>query len=324
MKGAILPILMLLPSCSDDFNPVVDGARPYVVFALLNNAVDTQIVRVHATSQPENSSPGFPPVPSTSVSISGPGGVFTFTEVTLTYPPGSSNQGPFQAFISDVFTSTRGGKYELNVSTSLGDANATIHIPSFPVIRTISQFVLQSPYSYSESGGISFRAQLGPETLGLVGRLILHFDRRENGVWLRESLEIPKQIRELNAEFELVGVTYTSLYRRTTASQANPNGVPGEEYISIPIRSYTLVLRSLYHRFSASNLRMLKADFILTQADVPFFTYFSYANFFNDPYTIRVDQPDFSNMDGSLGFFGSLTSDTLTVQLPPDLSPPIQ
>jgi hypothetical protein len=88
-------------------------------------------------------------------------------------------------------------------------------------------------------------------------------------------------------------------------------------------RPYLQTLSILYSRYGKENLRMKKALLILTQAERHFFTYYSFANFFQDNLSIRVDRPDYTNIDGALGFFGSIASDTVAYVLPPDLSAPL-
>jgi len=46
------------------------------------------------------------------------------------------------------------------------------------------------------------------------------------------------------------------------------------------------------------------------------YNYYGIANGFRDPNTIRVDEPDFTNIAGGVGVFGGFVQDTLVVALP--------
>jgi hypothetical protein len=50
-----------------------------------------------------------------------------------------------------------------------------------------------------------------------------------------------------------------------------------------------------------------------TQVEENLYKYYNLANGFQDPYSIRTDQPDFSNIQGGLGIFGAMTLDSVRV-----------
>jgi hypothetical protein len=98
-------------------------------------------------------------------------------------------------------------------------------------------------------------------------------------------------------------------------------GEPRQEWEGFSNLTYQQTLKRIYGVASGS-VRMRRALFVVHQIDRHFFAYFSLANHFLDPNSIRVDRPDYSNLSGALGFFGAITSDTLAISLPADLSPP--
>ena len=108
---------------------------------------------------------------------------------------------------------------------------------------------------------------------------------------------------------------------RRTASATVGSGLQTSESAFYANRSYEQTISLIHAQYGSANIRMKRAVFLLEQADRHFFTYYSYANSFQDRLTIRVDQPDYSNMNGALGFFGSLAIDTLATPLSINLKP---
>jgi hypothetical protein len=62
--------------------------------------------------------------------------------------------------------------------------------------------------------------------------------------------------------------------------------------------------------------RLTSATFILTQVEANLYNYYSLANGFLDPYSVREDQPDFSNIVGGFGVFGAIVEDSVVVDIP--------
>jgi len=113
---------------------------------------------------------------------------------------------------------------------------------------------------------------------------------------------------------------YPTLRRRngTAAVGSGPQTAETTFYLN---STYEATISLIHATHGTPNIRMKRAVFLLQQADRHFFTYYSYANSFQDRLTIRVDQPDYTNMDGALGFFGSMTIDTLAFPLSSVLRP---
>lgn len=321
--GVSIVLLLAVFGCSEEFNPVAEGERPYVVFALLNSSVQTQIVRVHETSPPSEANPGNPPIPGTVVELTGPQGTMQLRDTVLVPPAGAYDTASVQAYVLDPFMPTRGASYTLSITSPRGNASATMTVPGTADLSTTDFFALQGPYSYPTEKSISLRALLNPVTLGYVARLLIEYERLDGGVWKTETREVPSAYRGLVDEDNYTAV-YPALTRRVSSRETSVGGLREPESAVFRNGVYLQTLSILYRTYNRANLRMKRVMFILTQADTHFFTYYSFANFFQDRLTIRVDQPDYSNVSGALGFFGSLTADTLAFPLPPDLGPPIE
>ena len=60
---------------------------------------------------------------------------------------------------------------------------------------------------------------------------------------------------------------------------------------------------------------MKRALVVLTQVDEDLYAYSKRVNGFEDPFSIRTDLPDYSNISGGHGIFGALVEDSVFVEL---------
>ncbi len=61
--------------------------------------------------------------------------------------------------------------------------------------------------------------------------------------------------------------------------------------------------------------RIIRAIFVLTQIDDALYNFYYVGNGPPDPTTIRLDVPDYTNVAGGLGVFGSLATASTEYQL---------
>ena len=65
--------------------------------------------------------------------------------------------------------------------------------------------------------------------------------------------------------------------------------------------------------YSADRIRIKGVWFVLTQVEQNLYTYYSIANAFQDAHSIRLDMPDWTNVQGGYGVFGGMVEDSLYV-----------
>jgi hypothetical protein len=303
MKGAwaILLTGMVLAACEEPFNPIVEGERPFTVFALLNTAADTQVVRVHGSVLPSIDDPGYPEIPGTSVTISSSSGQWSFKDTLVI--AASVN---VKAFFAPNVVPVPGLTYQLMVHTDAGDASAVTTVPGRCEIFCGVSFILQDPSKYPLDELIVGSAALAPEAYGYLIRLVIEYERSTPEGWTVQHDEVPLMYR-LEAD-----PLYPEPRRRTTKVAA-PGTLQSREAAYYSNRLYIQALKVIPR---GTPVRWRRALFIVSQTDRHFFSYYSISNGFRDPNSIRIDRPDYSNIIGALGVFGSLTSDTLAISLP--------
>jgi len=64
--------------------------------------------------------------------------------------------------------------------------------------------------------------------------------------------------------------------------------------------------------------RWTNVVFILAQVDLHLYNYYNVANAFRDPYSTRIDQPDYTNIGGGVGVFESMVHDSAFFTFPPN------
>jgi hypothetical protein len=324
MSRPLSTILMIgtlaAAGCTESFDPTVPGTRPFAVFAPLHAGTDTQFVRLTATSDPTDASPAIVPVPGAVVTVAGPGGTVTYQPVVRPGEPGSPDSIIVE-YRADGFRPVRGGAYLLQVSAPAGAAMASIVIPASTgtPITTRDPFILSQPHSYPLETPIVVNVSLSNESMGYMVRLLIEYEVNRAGVWELEREEVPLAYTNI-ASAEDPGPIFPMLARRTNTPGVG-GGLPPPETVFFSNRVYEKTISLIHGRFGSANLRMRRALFVLLQADRHLFTYYAYANSFDDRFTIRLDQPDYSNVQGALGIFGAMASDTLAQTLPANLKP---
>ncbi|MEK6571100.1 MAG: hypothetical protein AABZ61_07005 [Bacteroidota bacterium] len=69
-------------------------------------------------------------------------------------------------------------------------------------------------------------------------------------------------------------------------------------------------------------MRFVQAVFYLIQFDEPLWNYHNVANNLGERYSVRTDEPDYTNIKGGFGVFGSATIDSTVWPLPEKIPPP--
>jgi hypothetical protein len=82
--------------------------------------------------------------------------------------------------------------------------------------------------------------------------------------------------------------------------------------VSYPVSNYLQVLAQVTAQY-ATRIIPKQAKFYLIQVDEHAYDYYNVVNGFQDRFSIRSDQPDYSNIQNGLGVFGSFITDSLVI-----------
>jgi hypothetical protein len=318
-RRVLLAVALLTVGCDDSFQPVQDFAPKLVIYGVLDPARDTQYVRVASSYDPpdhdlSNRSTD-PAVAGVTVTISGwPHGTVTLQPALIPRWDSTRYSTPVPGFVAAGFRPKRGSTYALHVTSPIGEASASVVIPDSTYAFTVHDHVLAAPQSYPRTEPISFRAILAPQTHAFVVRLLVDYRVAVPGGWEAKTIEIPRTLIRDDSLESYVG-TYPELHRRITSTFTTLT--EGETFYAGPYFRIIQMLRKHYKIPGA--LEFIRARAVLYQTDESFYRYVKLANGFNDPFSIRTDEPDVSNIANGLGLFSSVSTDTVKVPLPSNL-----
>ena len=315
----MMALAFLAAGCSEAFDPTVSGPRPFGVFGVLHAGTDTQYVRLTATSDPTDPAPKIQAIPNAVVTVLGPGGPFTYQAYVRPVAPGAADS--IVEYRVAGFLPIRGGTYVLNVQTPSAVASSTVVVPANTVtpVSMRDEFILSDPHSRPLETPIVVSAALSNASMASMIRFLIEYEVNRNGVWEVERTEVPLVYTNIASD-EDPGPVYPTLTRRVNSPTVG-GGLPPPETTFFENVAYERTIALIHARYGSPNLRMKRVLMVLVQADRNFFTYYAFANSFDDRFTIRVDQPDYSNMVGAVGIFGSVATDTLARLIPLNLKP---
>ncbi len=317
MTRRLLPLIALALvalACEETFSPKGPFTRQLVVYSVLTNQSDSQYVRVFTTYDPPSFDPyGQPtdtPVLGASVTMDVDGSTIGFREFALPRPDHSRFADSVHAYIAEPMALQRGKVYRLTVQTAdLGTLQGETSVPQPGVLMVNNRYVLEAPGTYLED--LSVSAQLSSMAYGFLIRIFIDYEVFQGGVWTRYREEVPQRVSG-DASSGTLQVEYPRLTRRQNDPRST---LPGGTTVFTG-RAYRWLIGSISSRYALVPMRFQNAICILYQTDLPLYVYYSLANGFQDEFSIRTDAPDYSNLQGGFGVFGSLTSDTLFVPLP--------
>jgi hypothetical protein len=277
----------LFLSCDETFNPNGLHKPKMVVYAVMSTESDTQYVRVYATYPVASNPPSMSTEPSVSdaqVTITQGTTVFSFRDTTLQRADTSRYRSAIKAYVAYGLRLEAGSQYLLTVvSPSFGRATAS----GVGLYRGVL-ITETDPY-----GNFLVRVFPGSNVRAFILRRFLEYQVRVDTTWITKLEEVPRAINSETGE-----LAYQRPVSRTITS------------VSFSASGYDIMVSRLRQRFPVGSLRLNRSFFRLTQLDDALYAYYSTANGFPDSGTLRLDEPDYTNINGGLGVF-ALTSTTV-------------
>jgi hypothetical protein len=308
-----LCISFLVSGCQEAFTPRGTYQEKIVVYSVLTTKTDTQYVRLYTTYNPLEDSPlsntSDPQLTDATLSISNGLKTYTFHDTLLPRTNTSRYTSDIHVQVSYGFTVERGKSYSLAVhSPTYGDVTSTLTTVSQSTVKLLNGVVLEDPVQYSQD--IEIQIYLGKTCKAYSVHGYIEFQAYVGGQWVPTSAELPP--------FVSGGTPPPTLYYR---GQNIYSGIDGVEKISFPVSEYVQVLRTISTKYP-NGIKFSRSRFIVSQVDDNLFAYYNVVNGFPDAFTLRVDEPDYTNISGGLGIFGSLTEDAFTFSLPEKIKIP--
>ncbi|MFA6467869.1 MAG: DUF4249 family protein [Bacteroidota bacterium] len=290
MKAFLFCILsaLLVTGCNESFSPNGTYERRLVVYSVFSANTDTQYIRITSTVDPETYNPNVS-LPSTVIT----GATVVVTSDTLSYT--------FHDTIITVQTSAGMQQirtyvhYQLPVKTD-HSYRLAVQAAGYPEVNTTfagigNGYLLQvntDPFLNSlAKDDISFDMYLGKNVGSYLLLFNLDYELLRNGNWIRKTFEVPTAYTANGKYFPSVTpAAGTDAIRKTFSLQTYKQAI--DEIRSNPL----------------DTVRFVQAVFKLYQFDNALYTYFSVANNYPGGATLRLDEPDYSNVSGGYGVVG--------------------
>ncbi len=276
---------------------------------MLSSARDLQFVRVYTNYDVS----GFDPFENTTdrtiagahVAVTGPRGTYVFRDTLLPRSDTSRYKTPVAAYVAN-WRPEPGQTYTLVVNAAnVGSTSATVTLPehSQTIYWNPGTAILDYPDSNKMITYIQAYARVPLLTKIFTYQLMIDYDVLTSAGWQKQSIEVP--VWASDPSFR--GVTYPSLQN----AYIYANGFYLKDgYVSTLIRVST--------QYGSTNLVFKRIVFRLLQLDVNWYNYYNTVRMFRDPYSIRLDEPDFTNLSHGYGLFGACTVDSLVHDYPAD------
>ncbi len=313
-----------LLGCEEPFDPKGTFEETLVLYSLISNKADTQYVRVYSTYDTQGYDPlenaSDTPVRGATVRMTEGPRTYTFREMMMMRQDKSRYTSDIPAYVSFPFRAEPGKTYSLTVDAPINKrATGTVTVPSHGTIDIENQALASDPWRVGED--LTFRIQLSNDAKGFLLRVYLEYEVFLPGTgWEPRTNELPTLFSREDSIATYEG-TFPSLVRRTSPLQNFnvPLGSRSYEYVHFPISNYRTLIKLVRTAYHVDNLRIKQLTMRLVQVDQVFYNYYNIINGFGDQASIRVDQPDVTNIKGGIGLFGAFTETTVAYELPPGI-----
>jgi hypothetical protein len=300
-----------------------------VVYSILTTESDTQYVRLYSTYNPPSNdamkNPDEISVTDAVVKVTGTnplydGRIIDFQSFDLKRPDQGRYASDIGAYYAFPFRPIWGATYRLTaVSPTYGNATADLALPTRGLITFVNPFVLENPWNYPVDLTLSIK--LSSQVKAFLVRLYIEYDlfHPETRVWIPHRVEVPFKVNVISKTMELFEYTYPSMTPRQTPENSSNLSNVRDSYTFLVSAYQNVVYQIVSH---ADSSRFKQAVCYLIQFDEQLYRYYEEANRFNDKNSIRLDQPDYTNIQGGIGLFASMGIDSVQYPLPKTICPP--
>jgi hypothetical protein len=303
-------VILLFLACDQSFNPKGEFEATLAVYGVLSTDTSMALVRVVHTYDPSGFNPleykENPSLTDAVVSIFKEDTAFSVRDTTIARTDTTRYGASLKAFVAQPFPVEFGKRYSLVVnSPTYGEFIASMTMPGTGAIVPVDGFMLDDLDSY-KGESLFVYVGISPITRGYLLRAYAEFEVMPGGQPVTLRSEVPSLYHPITSE-----PLYPSLRRRVT-----PEGQPGLESTQNNIFQINAFIRT---RDQIANIYpgaiIKRFIFALNQVEPNFYNYYSSVNGFRDPYSLRLDEPSYSNINGGEGVFGGFTHEELSHDL---------
>lgn len=311
-------------SCDDSIKPSAEFNPRLAVFSVLSTATDTQFVRVAMSYDPPNNNPFLNTddhsLDDAVVTMSDGTNTYPFRFTTVAREDSSRYSGPIGVFSAYPFRPQANREYTLTISSlRYGRVTAKTIVPGSGYIDcfTIAEMAQPSSPAYFTRPVIAQFSLHDLAKAQLLRFFIVYTTENPGDDGSEHYYEVPTLWRVINDNLDITFKIFPKPTRRT----APLNRRDQTYYLSVsyPYPTYNESIYQIKRR--NFNVRFKRAVFYLAQFDEQWYKYYATANLFQDKHAVRVDPPDYTNIQGGMGFFGSFRVDSVVIPLPELIDP---
>ena len=329
LQAATCISVLLFGSCDTSFDPSAAFKPRMVVYSVLRNDSDTQYVRIYSTYLPSDNdptkNPGEIPVTDAVVNITGTNPLYDartleFQRIDVKRLDQSRYTNDIAAYYCYPFRPIKGATYRLTaVSPTYGTATAETTVPGRVTITLVNPSVLENPFYTSVDFGI--KVGLAPEAKAFVPHIYVDYLRPTGfGSYNPKRIEVPLIREPVDCFNDIFNEAYPLPTLRSTPAVAPvyTGGIPQYQAQEAVPYNRLPYQHKIYHLYDREGLGILfrQAVTVVAQFDTSLWDYYSVANLFRDKFSVRTDEPDFTNISSGVGVFGSMSVDSLIWRLP--------
>jgi hypothetical protein len=305
-------------SCNQPFDPRGPLDQQLVVFCILTTDRDVQYVRVNSNYMPPGLDPyqntGDNAVRAATVTMISSSSTWTFRDTLLATLDFTKYSPPTFMYYLRSLRPTRGRVYQILVkSPDLGVASGSTVIPTAGIFYYSGSGLgpFTQPFNLAPSSSVTMNISFY-NAKGYASHLYLYYDVLKGSQWVEERIEIPESSFSGRMPFDpdstiAVGLTPT------------PEGnIASVRYVAGELTSRIKYLTN--ERYRTTHIFYKWLSLVVLSADQNLSSYYKAVRGFQDPLSLRLDQPMFSNINGGVGFVGSYSLDSITVVLPGNFS----
>ncbi len=316
----VLPLVILIATgCDNSINPSAPFVPRMVVYSVLSTVSDTQYVRVYTNYNPPQYNPLLnsdeQSLADANVTMTDGSNTYTFRYASITRPDTSRYKNKIGVYYAYPFRPQANKEYRLNVSSpTFGQATSKTVVPGSGKIDCFTIAELYFP-SRAEIAALFVLNDLAKAQL--VRFYIVYTTENPGEVGKEKYYEVPVFWKIIDLNYEIHQTIFPSPTRRT--SPVNRRDQTFYQGMTYPFPTYNeSIYKIIHYNF---NVRFKRAVFQLIQFDEFWYKHYAAANLFQDRLAVRLDPPDYSNIQGGSGMFGSFRVDSTVIPLPEYIPP---
>jgi hypothetical protein len=277
--------LLLQVGCNhSDFSPMGEFQNKLVVSCVLDNRSNILFAKVQNTFLLENSQnlSSKKLLKNIKLTLSESNNSYNFLDTLI---PSLNN---YDVFYIPGFIPKRGQQYILTTSADgYSPVNSVIKVPADSYISVAFSYTLNeitTQISSNKAKGFSFH-------------MYIEYEIIQNNTSRKSRVEVPLVISGSSSDV----ITYSNL------GTANSRTIPFDNFI--------YALTSISPGMD-QKIKVNKGYVLIYSLEENMYNYYVSVNGFNDPYSIRLDQPFYSNISQGYGLFGSVVLDSARYVIP--------